>query len=185
LILYRTTIARRGIARLFRFAPQRPQPHTTFAHTRATKDRGPCVCRVFQQFSNDLSIPRFPFRTGNALFLKAKTNLSQGQAYIAPKYASAVKIPYARLAPGHAGCTGRPCQREVPNDNGHAPPPTPDDCAPPLHLRVPIHGKMMAKTVAVRNDVSQSTVVAPSTMRFQSKVTMAETTRVTENTVIT
>src|SRR6516164_6195946 len=69
--------------------------------------------------------------------------------------------------------------------NRHAPPPTPDDCAPPLHLRVPIHGKMMAKTVAVRNDVSQSTVLAPSTMRFQSKVTTAETTRVTENTVTT
>src|SRR6516164_6288568 len=69
--------------------------------------------------------------------------------------------------------------------NHHVPPPTPDDCASPLHLRVPIHGKMMAKTVAVRNEVSQSTVLAPSTMRFQSKVTMAETTRVTENTVTT
>jgi hypothetical protein len=44
---------------------------------------------------------------------------------------------------------------------------------------------MMAKTVAVRNDVSQSTVLAPSKMRFQSKVTMAETTRVTEKKVTT
>jgi hypothetical protein len=69
--------------------------------------------------------------------------------------------------------------------NRHARPPTPDDCTLPLHLRLPIHGEMMAKAMAIRNDVSQSTVLAPSTMRFQRKVTMAETIRVTENPVTT
>ena len=42
---------------------------------------------------------------------------------------------------------------------------------------------MMPKTAAERNDVSQSIELAPLTMRFPSKVTMAATIKVTANAV--
>src|SRR5215471_16265336 len=54
-----------------------------------------------------------------------------------------------------------------------------------LLLRVAIHGTMMPRTMAKRNEVSQSIVLALCKTRFKSRDTSTETSRDTKNTVTT
>jgi hypothetical protein len=49
----------------------------------------------------------------------------------------------------------------------------------------PAIGRMIAKSIAKRNDVSQSTLVVPRENKFQKKVTPMVTSKLIANTLIT